>query len=149
MKLLFQISCLIMAQYVQTLSAILSSLCTFYTFKICTHAMELSSLFFPPCDATLLIIILYKYLLTMQAEDDTTKCCSTGDGCCGSDWELHCCNFVAKICCYGEKRVRALHHHNHRQWHLNRHCKTTLQKSSNRNWLNTLSIVSQLVPLVL
>ncbi|KAJ4433678.1 hypothetical protein ANN_15989, partial [Periplaneta americana] len=57
------------------------------------------------------------------ADDDITSCCKTEDGCCGPDWGLHCCNFVAKICCYGDERVHSLHHHNHRNrhWHWHIH----------------------------
>ncbi|XP_021922241.1 uncharacterized protein LOC110831026 isoform X2 [Zootermopsis nevadensis] len=57
----------------------------------------------------------------IKAGEDITACCSTEDGCCGPDWGLHCCNFVAKICCYGDERVLSLHHHSHRHWHWNSH----------------------------
>ncbi|XP_023713466.1 uncharacterized protein LOC111867663 [Cryptotermes secundus] len=57
----------------------------------------------------------------ITAGEDITTCCSTGDGCCGPDWGLHCCNFVAKICCYGQERVLSLHHHNRQHWTWNKH----------------------------
>ncbi|KAJ9595769.1 hypothetical protein L9F63_013013 [Diploptera punctata] len=58
---------------------------------------------------------------TQAGEDITTYCCDTKDGCCGPEWDLHCCNFVSKICCYRDQRIHALRHHNHRHWGWDHH----------------------------
>ncbi|PSN31600.1 hypothetical protein C0J52_23720 [Blattella germanica] len=77
---------------------------------------------FGMCQCVLSLIICSALFTSSGAEDDITSCCETEDGCCGPDWGLHCCNFIARICCYGDERVHALHHHNHhRHWHWNRH----------------------------
>jgi hypothetical protein len=75
----------------------------------------------------------------IQAGEDITACCSTGDGCCGPDWGLHCCNFIAKICCYGDERVFALHHHSHRHWHWKAHCKLLYKNPQSTDWTNIQS----------